>query len=393
MPLGALGNSRPDLMIAPVWSTKARPLSDIRELTEPSLVEIPGKPLPDSGLIRNPSLRSVRSRGRPSTDNHSAENRKPDAKEVETRGQENAGFTNRGRRSPPPKPQSPPPEVPDHSYTSVFSIPRASIPPRSSSQPRRSTSRPRQNKSISEINPARGTTPSLPPPAPARGTGHDIPARGQTSSPLRQVTARLDPVTSETSRRIPSRTFVREPLTSDILEFPTHRHPRVALDLELSAGLFVGGSSVEGTIQIVVDEGQRVRNRRALDIARMSIDLVGVEEMTSYKRATFLNLATELIDSDYPPPYNMVETQEQNGPEDPFWHLIPSTTNVPFLLSLPLDVGPPPFQSKTARIRYVLCVTLLVREQSKQYVVRSSEDITVLSVYDRRSFVFSASFS
>jgi len=53
-----------------------------------------------------------------------------------------------------------------------------------------------------------------------------------------------------------------------------------------------------------------------------------------------------------------------------------------FFEGLPLDVGPPPFQSKTAKIRYVLCVTLLVREQARQYVVRTSEDVTVLSVYD-----------
>jgi hypothetical protein len=363
-------------MNASLWSTKARPLSDIRELTEPSLVETPREPVPKNSLERN---QSVRSTGRPSTDSRSAENRKTDTKEAEIRGQENIGSVNRGRRSP----QSPPAGA-DHSYTSIYSIPCASVPPRSSSQSRRSSSRPRLNTSVLELNVARATAPSIPAPAPARGTGHVIPRRGQTSSPLRQVAARLDPVTCETTRRIPSRTFIREPLTSDVLEFPTHRHPRVTLELALSAGLFVGGSSVEGTIQITVDDAQRVRHRRPLDIARISVDLVGVEEMASYKRAAFLNLGTELIDSDNLPPYSMVESQEHIAPDDPFWHLIPSTTNVPFLLSLPLDVGPPPFQSKTARIRYVLCVTLLIREQAKQYVVRTSEDITVLSVYDRR---------
>lgn len=70
--------------------------------------------------------------------------------------------------------------------------------------------------------------------------------------------------------------------------------------------------------------------------------------------------------SENPPPYNMVESQDQIS-LDPFWHLVPSVTNFPFILSLPLDVGPPPFQSKRARIRYVLCITPLIRGQGKQY--------------------------
>lgn len=98
----------------------------------------------------------------------------------------------------------------------------------------------------------------------------------------------------------------------------------------------------------------------------------------------FLNLATELIDEENPPPHNMVDSQEQMGSDDPFWLLMPSVTNLPFMMSLPLNVGPPPFQSKSARIRYVLCVSLLIRDQGKQYIVRASEDISVLSVYDRR---------
>ncbi|KAL1600588.1 hypothetical protein SLS60_006974 [Paraconiothyrium brasiliense] len=78
----------------------------------------------------------------------------------------------------------------------------------------------------------------------------------------------------------------------------------------------------------------------------------------------------------------MVDSQQQIALDDPFWHLMPSTTNLPFSMSLPLNVGPPPFQSKNARIRYVLCVSLLIRDRGKQYIVRVSEDVSVLSVYD-----------
>jgi hypothetical protein len=148
----------------------------------------------------------------------------------------------------------------------------------------------------------------------------------------------------------------------------------------------VGGGSIEGTVQINVDDAERIRHRRTLDIARISIDLLGTEEISGNRRAVFLNLATELIDEQNPPPQNMVDTQEPTSSADLFWHLMPSTTNLAFNLSLPLNVGPPPFHSKNARIRYILCVSLLIRDQGRQYIVRTSEDITVLSVYDRMIF-------
>jgi hypothetical protein len=105
--------------------------------------------------------------------------------------------------------------------------------------------------------------------------------------------------------------------------------------------------------------------------------------MSSSKRNILLNLATELVDSDNPPPYNMVESLKQVSPLDPFWLLAPSVSHLLFLISLPLDIGPPPFRSKMARIRYVLSATALLRDQGKQYLVRSSQEVSVLSVYDR----------
>lgn len=204
---------------------------------------------------------------------------------------------------------------------------------------------------------------------------------------MRHVAARLDPISHDTSRRIPSRTFVREPISKELLEFPSHRHPRIELGLDLLAGIFVGGGSIEGTVQINVDDAERIRHRRTLDIARISIDLLGLEEMSGNRRCVFLNLATELLDEKNPPPANMVDTQEPISPRNVFWHLMPSVTNLAFNLSLPLNVGPPPFQSKNARIRYVLCVSLLIRDHGKQYIVRTSEDVTVLSVYDRTFLV------
>ena len=279
------------------------------------------------------------------------------------------------------------PSPADHSISSIYSIPPGSIPPRSSSKTRaRSASQSRLALPTSSLVhpqppiPSLNNAPTIPLP-PLRGTGATIPQRGQSESPLRNLPVA---VPHDTYRRPPSRTFIREPLSAELLEYPSHRHPRVHLGLDLSASLFVGGSSIEGVVQINIDDAERVRHRRTLAIARISIDLLGLEEMSGNKRSVFLNLATELIDDENPPPPNMVDSQNQIGRGDPFWQLIPSITSLPFSMSLPLNVGPPPFQSKSARIRYVLCVSLLIRDQGKQYIVRISDDITVLSVYDRK---------
>jgi hypothetical protein len=106
--------------------------------------------------------------------------------------------------------------------------------------------------------------------------------------------------------------------------------------------------------------------------------------MSGNRRNVFLNLATELVDQDHPPPQHMVYDQQPISSSDQFWHLMPSATSLAFNLSLPLNVGPPPFRSKNARIRYLLCVSLLIRDHGKQYIVRTSDTVTVLSVYDRR---------
>lgn len=278
------------------------------------------------------------------------------------------------------------PSPADLSISSIYSIPPGSVPPRSSSKIRaRSTSRGRLPPSNSSLVPRRvplpslGKNPTIPLPPP-RGTGNTIPRHGQPQSPLHNLVA---PVTNDARLRPPSRTFIREPLSADLLEYPSHRHPRVQLGFDLSASLFVGGGSIEGTLQIKVHDAERIRHRKTLAIARISVDLLGLEEISGNRRTVFVNLATELIDEENPPPQNMVDGQGQLGRDDPFWHLKPSITNLPFSMSLPLNVGPPPFQSKNARIRYVLCASLLIRDQGKQYIVRVSEDVSILSVYDR----------
>lgn len=365
------------------WA-RPRPLSDIRELTEPSLADtIPQRLLSEGNIPRSRSRTelsrkpSAASR-RPSIDTRLTENKDPDRKtSIESNGARRVQRGRPGARTPSP----------DISISSIYSIPPSSVPPRSTScVPARSASRTRLPPPATSTRPPALSSlnvipPPLPPPPP--DSNRTIPRRGQSQSPLRHVAAQLDPISHDTHRRVPSRTFIREPLSAELLEFPTHRHPRVHLGLDLSAGVFVGGGSVEGTVQIKIDEPDRIRHRRTLAVGRVSIDLLGVEEASGNRRSVFLNLATELIDEENPPPLNMVESRDQIGRDDPFWQLVPSITNMPFMISLPLNVGPPPFQSKNAKIRYTLCVSLLIRDQGKQYIVRASEDVMILSVYDR----------
>ncbi|KAG9191145.1 hypothetical protein G6011_09233 [Alternaria panax] len=375
--------------IASSWA-KPRPLSDIREVTESSFADtIPRNALsnnfPRSTSRTEMSRRpSVATRRRPSNDNRHCENIEPDRKtSIESNG---IRSIHRGLTSRTPSPSSPADNI---SICSIYSLPPGNVPPRSSSRPRApSTSRTRQPQQIPPIHitqaTATNTASAVPtiPFQPPVNSSNAILRHGQSQSPLRHIVARLDPISHDTNRRIPSRTFVRDPLSKELLEFPSHRHPRIELGLDLSAGIFVGGGSIEGTVQMNVDDAERIRHRRTLDIARISIDLLGTEEISGNRRAVFLNLATELIDEQNPPPQNMVDTQEPISSADLFWHLMPSTTNLAFNLSLPLNVGPPPFHSKNARIRYILCVSLLIRDQGRQYIVRTSEDVIVLSVYD-----------
>ncbi|KAJ8112480.1 hypothetical protein OPT61_g5157 [Boeremia exigua] len=374
----AFGEPKVPSLHAPSWG-KSRPLSDIRELTEPSLADtIPRKLLSDNNLSRNisrPKLSrkpSAASRRRPSTDTRHGENREPDRKNsIESNG---GRSMYRGRSSRTPSPPSPADD--NNSISSMYSIPLGSVPPRSSSRARaRVACQARQG--------SEGLLSSFTQRPPAHtAVDHALSRSGHPLSPTRHVATQIDPTLHDNNSGKLSRTFTRNPLSKELLEFPTHRHPRIELALDLSAGVFVGGGSIEGTIQISIDDAERIRHRRTLDIARISIDLIGIEEMSGNRRCVFLNLATELIDENHPPPQHMVYDQKPIGSNDLFWHLMPSVTHLAFSLSLPLNVGPPPFNSKNARIRYALSASLLIRDHGKQYIVRTSDDVTALSVYD-----------
>lgn len=147
----------------------------------------------------------------------------------------------------------------------------------------------------------------------------------------------------------------------------------------------MGGGTVEGQLRIVVDGGSGVSGRKPkpiLSLGRISVDVLGVEELSNGKRWIFKGLANELIDQNHPPPSTMVSSSVPltGG----VWELLPSAVTLPFRLNLPMTMGPPSYHSKHARIRYVLCASILVRVAGKPYQIRESQDITIVSIHDRQ---------
>lgn len=329
------------------WPNVPRPLSDIRELTEPNLL--------DSGCARRTgdASKSVRLPTRPLAAGRDL------SFQLAQPSMRHSTLTCAGRTSP-------------GSRVTANTIPLKNIPPRSSSRsaPRRSTSIKRKPAVL------------LPPPQFAYRC---VSNRGQARSPVKDVATHTVPEELHWARRIPSKTIIKvggSP-SDNLLDHPNHVHPRLRVDIQVAAPLFVGGSSVEGLVRIVVDQAERIRHRKTLTLERLCVDLLGIEEVSGAKRNVFLALSNELVDSSHSPPSLMVESHLTLGAVNKPWILVPSVSSLPFLITLPLEVGPPPFQSKHARIRYVICATLTIKDADRQLCVRTSQDTAVLSVYDR----------
>jgi hypothetical protein len=350
------------------WAAKLRPLSDIRELTEPSLIDSVSR---SSEILRAHTVQRSGSLG------HIQELRRQ-VVIARSKSQRSLGRNAQATHNNEIPTSGQPLDTETQSdHSSAYSLSLENVPPRSSSRHRIDV--PPRERSLPHLrlpgprNPSAISTFSLEPP---RVMAFTIPSHRDYCSPIKKPLRKHKGI----------RTFIRTIHPNiDLLDYPTHRHPRLTVELQVGSSLFVGGASIDGNVRITINELERSRHRRQLAISRISIDLLGVEEASGGKRAIFLNLASELINSDNPPPYGMVESLKQISPIDPFWHLAPSVSSLPFSLSLPLEVGPPPFQSKHARIRYMLAATVLIRDQGKQYLVRSSRGLSVLSVYDRKS--------
>lgn len=261
--------------------------------------------------------------------------------------------------------------------TSTMSLPLSSLPERRSS-------RTRLVQRSSQLSRSSFEMPHLAP-LPPKGQGHTVSVPGQSTSPVRSAAARLDPISSD-MQRPPSRTFVRPMRPMDMLDVPEVSHARVCVDTRVIAPLFMGGGTVEGQINLKIDGGSvtsRRKSRPIVSIGRIAVDVLGVEAIQS-RRHIFRNLAVELIDENHPPPSTMVVASQKKF--DAFWEVFPSISVLPFQVNLPINMGPPPYKSKNARIRYVLCATVVIRISGKVHYVRQSHDIAVLTVHDRTSY-------
>ncbi|KAI9721885.1 MAG: hypothetical protein M1828_004980 [Chrysothrix sp. TS-e1954] len=353
------------------WVSSTRPLSDIREITEPSLLNgTQRKPISIQGRIQDqhaasssnwPSCDSARPTSRQSA------HARPLPRASSRKGRQQVPVaSNTDRLQAPQHGAGSPNKVNDQG--TVYSIPSAVIPPRSSSRPRLKPS-----GSFTRL----GSQPSTP-----RRNASRITNRRKLHSPIKN--AELSSLANGAQGHpFPSKTIVksRNGALYDILDHPIHLHPRLKVNICVAAPLFVGGSSVEGTVRIVIDEAERSRHRKALTLERACVDLMGIEEVSGAKRNIFLALANELIDTTNPQSTHAADTW-RGTPPGRSWILVPSVSNLPFLITLPLEVGPPPFQSKHAKIRYTLSATLTIKDEGRLLSVRSSQDVTILSVYD-----------
>ncbi len=259
---------------------------------------------------------------------------------------------------------------------STMSLPLSSLPERRSSRTRLVRRSSQLSRSSFEI-------PQLAPPPP-NGQGQTVPGRGQSTSPVRSAVARLDPISSD-MHRIASRTFVRPIRPLDMLEVPELSHARVSIGTRLTAPLFMGGGTVEGQIHLKIDGGSatsRRKSRPTMSIGRIAVDVLGVEAVQG-RQHIFRNLAVELIDENHPPPGTMVVASQKRF--DAFWEVQSSVSVLPFRVNLPINMGPPPYKTKNASIRYIVCVTVMTNIAGKVHHVRQSHEVAVLTVHDRTS--------
>lgn len=186
----------------------------------------------------------------------------------------------------------------------------------------------------------------------------------------------------ELLRRAPSRTFVPHALPIDIIDFPRLLHPRVTIDVRISAPIFMGGATAEGIVELTIDGGPkaaRARRQAPISIDRISVALVGIER-SGARQHIFRCLMTDLIDEAHLPPLEMARPNQ--AVSDQLWEVMRSRTALPFRINLPVMLGPPPFHSKKNSIRYLISVLVEAKMDGRRTYVRKSEEVMVLTVHD-----------
>lgn len=112
-----------------------------------------------------------------------------------------------------------------------------------------------------------------------------VPSRGKSTSPVRRAIEKA-PQSSDMLRASPSRTMIRTTPPLEILDRPSVRHERLQMSIHLPSPLYVGGGTVEGQIWLEIDRGSpnRKSKPKPMLISRMSLDIVGVEEVNDGRK-------------------------------------------------------------------------------------------------------------
>ena len=179
--------------------------------------------------------------------------------------------------------------------------------------------------------------------------------RGRSASPIRR------PPNSGPAFR----TFVPTLPPVDILDVPRLSHPRLSLHVHLSAPLFVGGATIEGDIQIKIDAESSEKRRRslsALRVIRILVNVIGIEHC-KHRQEVFKALTT-----------NVLRISESPITKD---------TSRLFSVDLPVVMGPPPYKTKKAGIRYLLSCTVEFQAGGKTHFVRRTREVAILTAHDR----------
>ena len=187
-----------------------------------------------------------------------------------------------------------------------------------------------------------------------------VTARGKSTSPIKR------PSTSEDS----TRTLVPTVLPTDILELPKLTHPRLQLHVRLFAPLFIGGATIEGEIRLAIDSVRSDSKRHSLQplkIHRISASVIGVEQCKG-KQEIFQALTKHILHVNELP--------------------IISDATKSFRLDLPLAIGPPPYRTKKAGIRYLLSILVEFRIEEETRFVRQTREVDILTVFDRTCLIF-----
>ncbi len=258
--------------------------------------------------------------------------------------------------------------------TSAMSLPLRDVPERRSSASIFAQSRQGSGRASFQELPKW----QVPPLAPRSKT---VSLRGRSDSPVRQALNK-SAQSSEAMRLSPSRTVIRTTPPLDILNRGSIRNDRIELSVHLPSPLFVGGGTIEGHIKLEVHADTKRSRSKSISINRLSIDVIGVEEVGDGRRWVFLSLGSELFDGNHPPPPALLGQQSKPHDSELSWVVKPASAVIPFCIHLPLNLGPPPYLSRQASIRYILSPTAHFKVGNKMTMARQTWNVQMLTVHD-----------